>query len=111
MATEAEVKAWVAENRKVMIDLGTSTTSQSGYAVQFNPATVTIVLDDGSNMYAELDKVHLVSEEALTTEVEAEILTAIGGGAQGRAIMANLKEAGIVFSKNDGFSLTRVKDK
>lgn len=98
MATEAEVKAWAAESRKVRVTLSPGVTVD-GFVTEFVPAKAMVQLDSGSHMTAALDAVAVLTDEQANTEVEKDILEALGGGAEARAILTKLIAADIEFTK------------
>lgn len=98
MATEDDIKAWITDVRKVRVTLSPGV-AVDGFVTEFVPAKAFVQLDSGSSMMADLDNVIALTDEQANTEVENDILTALGGGAQARAVLSKLRAANIDFSK------------
>lgn len=100
MATEADILAWVANARKVRVTLSPGVT-MDGFVTELIPAKALVQLDSGSRMTATLEAVVALTDEQANTAVEQDIMTALGGGAEARAVLVKLRAANIDFSKRE----------
>lgn len=99
MATEAEAQALVAESKRVTISPTANQAPLYGYAVAFQPASLTIQIDGGGIVTASIADVTAVPDATQASEVEAQLLEAVGDAAEGRALLVELRERGITLSK------------
>ncbi|MFC5992958.1 hypothetical protein ACFQE5_01885 [Pseudonocardia hispaniensis] len=95
----SDVQRWVAVRQRVVASPRPDVTIR-GFVVGYQPEQVIVEFDDGGQAGFPLDQVSAMTVPDQRAEIEAQAVTALGGGTLGRDRLAALRDAGLQVVEN-----------